>query len=205
MIVLDVETSDTDPRRNSILSIGALDFSNPKNQFYMECRIMKNTPIDPIALKFNGFTKEEITGNKKKPPQYILKEFMKWTKGIEDLTLAGHNVCWDTQFLRSAFERCKLKSIFSMYAYRQRYVDTHTLVLTDYMRRRIKPPLENNHSGISFNEVLKYSGLPERPIPHSGLTDTKITAEVISRLLYGKNLLKEYNKFKIPTYLKKRK
>src|SRR3989344_2493483 len=34
MIVIDVETTGVIPTKHSILSIGAIDFNNPENQFY---------------------------------------------------------------------------------------------------------------------------------------------------------------------------
>jgi len=39
MIVADIEATGLDPRKHSILSIGAVDFEHPERQFYGECRI----------------------------------------------------------------------------------------------------------------------------------------------------------------------
>ena len=39
MIVVDVETSGMDAYKHSLLSIGAVDFENPVERFYEECRI----------------------------------------------------------------------------------------------------------------------------------------------------------------------
>ena len=36
MIIVDVETTGIDPEKHSIVSIGAVDFSNPSNEFYMK-------------------------------------------------------------------------------------------------------------------------------------------------------------------------
>lgn len=65
MIVFDVETTGEDSRKHSIVSIGALEFSNPKNQFYEECRIWEGAEVQEIALKINGFTEENIRDPKK--------------------------------------------------------------------------------------------------------------------------------------------
>jgi hypothetical protein len=46
--------------------------------------------------------------------------------------------------------------------------------------------------------VMVYCGIPEEPTPHNALTGAKAHAEVISRLLYGKKLLPEFEKFEIP-------
>ena len=56
MIVVDVETSGLDDEKNSLLSIGAVDFYNPKNQFYGECRVREGAEVNPEALEVNGFT-----------------------------------------------------------------------------------------------------------------------------------------------------
>ena len=61
MLVVDVEASGTDYSKHSIVSVGALDFANPKNRFYEECRIWDGAHIMDGALTVNGFTKAQIT------------------------------------------------------------------------------------------------------------------------------------------------
>ena len=63
MIVVDVETTGLYPNKNSIVSIGAVDFLNPVNTFYQECRIWRGAKISDQALEVNGFTKKQITSN----------------------------------------------------------------------------------------------------------------------------------------------
>ena len=58
MIVVDIETSGTSPYKHSILSIGAVDFSNPERQFYQECQIEKDKEYTEEALNVNGVKKE---------------------------------------------------------------------------------------------------------------------------------------------------
>ena len=45
MIVIDIETTGLDPRKHSIVSIGAIDLSNPKRQFYVENQIWEGAEI----------------------------------------------------------------------------------------------------------------------------------------------------------------
>jgi hypothetical protein len=52
-----------------------LDFSNPQNHFYQECRIFKGAKIDKEALKINGFSEREIKDKKKKSLKEIIKLF----------------------------------------------------------------------------------------------------------------------------------
>lgn len=39
MIILDVETTGTDPSIHSLVSIGAVDFNNPDTRFMEECLV----------------------------------------------------------------------------------------------------------------------------------------------------------------------
>ena len=59
MIIVDVESTGIEPEKHSILSIGALDFDNPENQFYGECRAWDWAHIMDESLVVNGFSREE--------------------------------------------------------------------------------------------------------------------------------------------------
>ena len=100
MIVLDMEMSGLDVRRNSILSIGAVDFSKPDNRFYMECRLRKYGKFEPEALAVNGFSVKSIRDKKKISEEKLLKLFTKWGSEIKDRTVGGHNVQMDIKFLK---------------------------------------------------------------------------------------------------------
>lgn len=60
MIIVDVESTGVDAKLCSLLSVGAVDFDNPTNQFYMECYAFPGAHIEKEALKVNGFKMEEI-------------------------------------------------------------------------------------------------------------------------------------------------
>ena len=200
MIVIDVETTGEIPERHSILSVGALDFSNPKNQFYVECRMRRDAKIDPVALKRNGFSREEITSNKKDSLKSAMIKLLRWSSSIEDTTFAGCNHHMDVGFIEHSLRINRLKNPF-----KYRLVDTHTLTFADYLKRGLKPPLKDRGSDINSGRTLEYCGLPEEPMPHNALTGAKIEAEAISRLIYGRNLLEEYAAFPIPRHLKRYK
>src|SRR3989344_8742109 len=111
MIIVDLETSGADFKESSILSIGAVDFNNPDNTFYGECKIRENAKIDPKAMEVNGFTLEQINNNPKSCEQ-LLKEFLNWALNIDDMTLAGHNVQFDFNFLVEGFKFYNVEWIF---------------------------------------------------------------------------------------------
>lgn len=193
MIVIDIEASGVDCNKHSILSIGALDFDNPTNQFYDECRVWDSAHIDDEALEVNGFTREEITDSKKKTETEITRAFIAWASDIDDYTMAGHNPSFDEDFLKAAACRGHLDWPFA-----HRSIDTHTLAYMHMVKRGIKPPIEKHHSALSLDKVLNYVGIPDEPKPHNALTGALSHAEAISRLLYGKKLLDDFKQYNIP-------
>ena len=196
MIVVDIEASGTEYAKHSIVSIGALDFNNPENTFYDECRIWDGAHIMEGALAVNGFTEEEITDPAKKSEEEITKAFMAWSwgEGIEDRTLAGQNVSFDRDFLKAACGRAGLDWDL---AYRT--IDTHSLAWMHMVKRGLAVPLNEEHrrSAMDLDAVLNYVGIPEEPTPHNALTGAYSHAEVISRLLYDKKLLPQFEQFDI--------
>ena len=193
MIVVDVEASGTSYDKHSMVSIGALDLSNPKRQFYDECRIWDGAHIMDEAIEVNGFTKEEITDPSKKTEAEITAAFLAFALEAEDHTLAGQNVSFDRDFLKAAAERAHLD-----WPLAYRTIDTHTLCFMHMVKRGIQPPVEHNRSALNLDRVLNYVGIPDEPEPHNALTGALCHAEVISRLLYDKPLLDEFSQFPIP-------
>ncbi len=195
MLVLDIEASGVDYNKNSIVSLGALDFDNPKNQIYLECRIWDGAHINDEALGINGFTIEEITDKNKMSEEELLRNFLDWSKELADRTLAGQNVSFDRDFIKAAAARAGVD-----YPFAYRTIDSHSLAWMHMIKRGLKPPidLEHKRSALNLDAVLNYCGIPEEPKPHNALTGAKSHAEVISRLLYDKKLLPEFEHYEIP-------
>ncbi len=196
MIIVDVETTGIDPKKNSIVSIGALDFLNPENQFYQECRIWDGAEIIKEALEINGFSEEEIKDPKKKTLEEAIKNFLEWTIKIEEKVLAGENPSFDRNFLKTSAQRF---GIDWMPNYRT--IDLHSLCYVHYLRRELKPPMKDGYTDLNADKIFKYTGLSKEPKPHNALIGAKMEAEALSRLIYGKNLLKEFEEYPIPNYL----
>jgi len=195
MIVIDIEASGTNYEKHSIVSIGALDFDEPTNRFYAECRIWEGAHIDEGALAVNGFTEDEITDPSKKSEGEIVRAFLEWSEHMADRTLAGQNVSFDRDFLKAASEREGLSWDLA-----HRTIDTHTLCYMHMVTHGITPPTDPQHrrSALNLDAVLNYCGIPDEPEPHNALTGALSHAEVISRLLYGKKLVPEFTQFDIP-------
>ncbi len=195
MIVIDIEASGTEWAKHSIVSIGALDFNHPENRFYEECRIWDNAHIMEEALAVNGFTEAQITDPTKKSEGEVARMFLEWSEHISDRTLAGQNVSFDRDFLRAACDRADLPWDIA-----HRTIDTHSLCYMHMVTHGVTPPLDVEHrrTALNLDAVMNYCGIPDEPEPHNALTGALSHAEVISRLLYSKKLLPEFEQYEIP-------
>lgn len=195
MIVLDIEASGTNHDKHSIVSLGALDFDHPDNQFYDECRVWDGAHIDDEALKVNGFTRDEIMDPSKKNEGELIKAFVAWAGDLRDWTIVGQNPSFDRDFVRAACSRAHAD-----FPLPYRTVDTHTLAYMHMVKRGLMPPFEadKHRTALNLDAVLQYCGIPEEPDPHNALTGALSHAEVASRLLYGRPLLPEFEVYPIP-------
>ena len=196
MIIVDVEATGADSRKHSIVSFGALDFSNPENQFYQECRIYKGAEIEAEALQVNGFSEKQVKDKNKKSLEETIKDFLQWTISCSSKTIAGQNPAFDRDFLRASAEKYGIDWTFG-----HRTIDLHSLGYAHYLKRGLTPPNKNKKTDLNIDKVLNYVGLPDEPRPHHALTGTKMEAEAFSRLIYKKSLLKEFKNYPIPDYL----
>jgi len=197
MIVVDVEASGTEYSKHSIVSIGAVDFENPANRFYVECRIWDNAHIMEGALEVNGFTEAEIKDPSKISEAEAVIQFLEWTYAMADRTLVGQNVSFDRDFLKAAAQRAKL-----LWNLPYRTLDTHTMCWMHMVKRGMVVPIDAQHkrSLLDLDAVLNYCGIASEPDPHNALTGALCHTEVSARLLYDKKLLSEFEVYAIPWY-----
>jgi DNA polymerase III epsilon subunit-like protein len=193
MIIVDVETTGVDEVKHSILSVGAIDFDNPKNQFYEECRAFEGAHIMDEALAINGFTRDQVLDVTKQTDEELIKHFIEWTKGVKEHTLAGQNPSFDRDFLHRTADRYHLEWSFAF-----RTVDQHSVCYTHMIKRGVTPPTAHNRTDLNSDKIMQYVGIPEEPHPHNALNGAKVAGEALSRLLYGRKLLPEFEKFDLP-------
>ena len=197
MIVVDTETTGLDLIKDHILSIGAVDFSNPQRTYYNECRLPRGIRLSSSASRVTGFTLLTVRDHRKPSISKILIEFMKWASRCSERTLAGENPWFDIIFLRRAFEQHELEWPFG-----HRYVDLHSLVYAEMLHNRKRRVAKSEISGQGLDKTLDYVGLASRNGFHNALNDAKLEAEAFSRLIYGKGLFREYSVYAIPSHLK---
>lgn len=195
MLIVDTECSGLRPDRHSILSIGALDFRNPTNRFYGECRMWEGAEIMDDALAVNGFTREEAADTNKMTEAELMRNFLAWSQELPERTLTGQNVSYDRAMLMAAAGRAH-----ENWNLAYRTVDVHTLCWMHMTKANGVPPVDEEHkrSVLNSKAILNYCGLPKEPDPHNALTGALWHAEVASRLLYDKKLLPEFAQYDIP-------
>jgi DNA polymerase III epsilon subunit-like protein len=196
MIAVDVEATGTDYQKHSILSLGAIDLSDPSRQFYEECRIWEGAHFMQEAMAIHGFSEAEATDPIKKTEGELVAAFLAWAWETEDHTLAGQNVSFDRDFLAAAAHRAHLDWDMA-----HRTIDVHTLAWMHMEKRGLVVPIANHRSTINLDAILLYCGIPEEPKPHNALTGAMCHAEVISRLLHHKKLLPEFDVYPLPWLL----
>ncbi|MEI6528235.1 MAG: 3'-5' exonuclease [bacterium] len=193
MIIVDVEATGVDEVKHALLSVGAIDFEHPERQFYEECRAFPGAHVMDEALAINGFTLEQVNDPNKQTDEDLIKHFIGWAKQSQDHTFGGQNPSFDRDFLHRAADRYGLDWPFAF-----RTVDQHSVCYTHMVLKGIKPPVAHGRSDLNSDKIMKYVGIPEEPHPHNALNGAKVAAEALSRLLYGKKLLPEFEKYDIP-------
>ncbi len=193
MIIVDVETSGVSPEKHSLVSVGAIDFENPANRFYEECRIWDGAHIEKDSLVVNGFTEEQITDPKKKTDREVVVDFLAWLEEIPEKTIAGHNPSFDRDFLQATAYRYHIN-----WPLAHRTIDLHSICYFDMIKRGMKIPNTHGHSALNLDAILSYIGLKAEPKPHNALTGALVETESFGRLFYGKPFLEEFFKFPIP-------
>ena len=141
MIVVDVETTGLDPQKHSIVSLGAVDFNDPSRNFYSECAPWVGAEIDPIALKINGFTKEELLDSRRKSLKMVMLEFLEWIQPCKNKVLVGENVFFDRDMLNTAFEKSAISFRFP-----SRIIDLHSLSCIYHLQQGKMFPTDNGKS-----------------------------------------------------------
>ena len=73
-----------------------------------------------------------------------------------------------------------------------RYVDSHAVAYEHFARAGKIILKKEGTSDINLDKILEFLGIEVRGATHNALEDAKLTAEILSRFIYGKNLLPQY-------------
>lgn len=214
-VVVDLEMSGLDVVKCGIWQIGAIDL-NTMEEFIQEGRIDDEDAIDKEALIIIGKTEDELRDENKQTQKKLLENFFKWISKKAMRNVLCQNPQFDVGFIDVRAKKYGMKKPFQY-----RSFDLHSIAQTIYSKIKgeffIKSSKEGGtfESDMNLTNILNFCGLPDdrtqmvdgkitqKGKAHNALGDCKLTAECFSRLLYGKNMFPEFEKYKIPEELKK--
>jgi DNA polymerase III epsilon subunit-like protein len=198
MIVVDLEMSGLDSASCGVWQIGAIDLTT-NEIFFEEGRIDDEDLVETGALKVIKKTEAELRDKKKQSQKNLIKNFFKWVLNREKV-IVGEVPQLDVEFLTAKARKYKLD-----YPFHHRTFDLHTIAQTTYYRIHKKFLFSMGHSDLGTTNIMKFVGVDvvDDNRAHNAIEDCRFVAECFSRLIYGRNLIKEYSKFKIPDYLLK--
>ena len=202
-IIMDIEASGLDLVRCGIWQIGAVDL-NTMEEFFEESRIddedeIVNVPdADKTVLEVIGKTEEELRDSNKQSQKQMLENFFYWVEQKPFRNFLCQNPQFDVAILQIKSRKYGIKIPFHY-----RSFDLHSTAQKTYHDLHNQFLIEEDHSSMGLTNILKLCGMEDNRQVHNALEDAKLTAECFSRLMYGKNLLEEYNKFPVPEVLRK--
>lgn len=171
LYAVDVETTGTDARRHSLLSVGVVSLEDPTKTFYEECRIWDGASIEKEALDVNGFTGLEAIDPNKQSEAELVSKLREWL-GPSPIMVA-HNAAFDRDFIGEAFKRAGGYTPFSF-----RTIDIHSIVYMHLLRTKKDIP-----KSLSLNNCLKAFGLPAEPNPHNALTGAQCNVALLNSVM----------------------
>jgi DNA polymerase-3 subunit epsilon len=170
LLVLDVETTGSDPNLHEIVEVGAvlLDASSlqPMRSFQSFIRPGQFQNADPRALRIHGLTAHNLESapSAAEAVDKFVEEF-----GL-GCTFCGWNIAFDTQFLRGLFRRADRQGQFDLIDYHK--IDLWSLLELAWICGLC--PQEPK----SLTDVCRMLRI-ERSVVHSALQDALIAAEVL--------------------------
>lgn len=178
LIVLDIETTGLDEKKNSIIEIAAVLLKDNKiiDKFDTLIKLPKNEIITPTIQVLTGITKEDLDNAKEF--EEIKDEL---TAFVGDKPVIGHNISFDLDFLKAKGVNLKGNRL-----------DTLELSQT------ILPKL-SSYTLEYISYYFNFTNLPS----HRAMNDVLATAELYDLLIYTTNSLSSGLKNKIHLLLKK--
>jgi DNA polymerase III subunit epsilon len=177
LLFIDTETGGLDPGKHSLLSLGMVVWEDRKIIDSQE--ILINDGVLCVTKEALSVNKIDIEKHKQsavsssQAMDEILSFMGKHFPGQGKITLAGHNVHFDANFLRSFFSANK-KSFSEFFSHR--IIDTSSILYYLYLAGHIKQRATSSDEAFElFN--IKVEGR------HTAIGDAIATAELFTRLL----------------------
>jgi DNA polymerase III epsilon subunit family exonuclease len=177
LVVIDVETGGLDDREHSILSLGAVIWtdgvlSEPFHMFIRE----ENMVTTPDAMRVNGITDNDMAHAMS--PSFVVSAFEDWLHSHSVYgrpTLGGHNIAgFDMGFVKRLYKLAGKKFPFD-------YHVQDTMVLAGALRFADRLSVSN----VKLDTLCSHFDIKIREIgtPHNAAEDALATAKLFTALL----------------------
>jgi DNA polymerase III subunit epsilon len=177
LLFIDTETGGLDPRKHSLLSLAMVIWED--NEIIDSQEILINDGILSVTKEALSINKIDIEKHKQSAissSQAIEKMLLfigKHFPGKGKITLAGHNVHFDADFLRAFFSANNRD--FSKY-FSHRIIDTSSILYYLYLAGKIKQKAISSDEAFALFDI-KVEGR------HTALGDAIATAKLFTKLL----------------------
>ncbi|MBI2109354.1 MAG: 3'-5' exonuclease [Parcubacteria group bacterium] len=167
--ITDVETTGLDSTIQEIIEIGLI-LVNQQTLEIMDTLDIKVRPehletATEFALKLNGYNAHDWQN------ALTLQAAMQlYGEKTKDAMFCAHNVTFDWAFIFEAFKKTGIKNAMDYHR-----VDLFTIA---WMQLR-----GSGLEKFNMNEVAKYLGIPEEPMPHRAINGTMTAYEIYKRLI----------------------
>lgn len=202
IVSVDIETSGVSKTKSGIWQIGAIDLNEISRHFFQECRIdeedeIVNGTFSKPVLKYTMRTEDDFRDPKKQSQKQLLEDFFDWLRKKPTRNLLAQNPLFDVGFLEVKAEKYNLEIPFHY-----RIFNLHDYAQLRYHNFRGKFLFKKGFSNMNTANILNFCGVRERRGAPNALEDAKLVGECFFRLVYGKNLFREFSQYEIPDYLK---
>lgn len=152
-IVLDIETTGLDYKRERILEFAAIRLENGKETDRYETLINPQHHIRKSSMQIHGITEEMVENEPFE--EDVIDDILNF---IGNHTIVGHNIIFDFSFLNEASLRHKNKPLVnhridSQFLYKEVFPDEECPNL-DNLSARFGVTVENRHRAMGDTEVL---------------------------------------------------
>jgi DNA polymerase-3 subunit epsilon len=166
-VVLDSETTGLDPRRDRLITIGAVAVIDGEIRLEDSIEVMCRLDYNRASVTVHGITRDETRGAMEESEALAL--FLDYVK---DGVIVGHHIGHDIQALNVAYQR---QAGFEL---RNRSLDTMDLAL----HLNEDGAFKNMAEEFSLDGLCEMFGIPAHD-RHTAGGDAFITAQVLLRLL----------------------
>ncbi len=166
--ITDVETTGLDAAVHEIVEVGLVIINQQTleivDTFAAKVRPLHIERASAAALAINGYAEADW-----KDAVELCDALAIYGEKTRDAMFAAHNVTFDWSFVHEAFRKTGVENRMDYHR-----IDLFTLAWSKLQTSGLKK--------FNLNEIAKYLGIPEEPMPHRALNGAMIAYQVLRRI-----------------------